>query len=79
MTIINPQRKVFTVQEDAIGFTKILIKHNTPTDPDIHSRVVWVDGVRQDFPYVGLDELILQGLSPQTTYDIHFALVDDFA
>lgn len=86
MIFSNIQPKVFAEEQVEAGYTKALIKHNVPEDTDMNSRVVWrtaagaakPTATRFDIEYTGVPSFTLEGMTSGDSYDVSYALVDDF-
>lgn len=84
--MINKQPAIFNIEQLEVGYSKLRVIHNTPTDIDIASRSVWVKvaganqntATRVDTTYIGKDHLYVDTLTAGTSYDFSFSLVDAF-
>ena len=84
--MINKQPAIFNIEQLEVGYSKIRVIHNTPSDIDIASRSVWVKAAganqstanRVDTAYISKDHLYVDTLTAGTSYDFSFSLVDAF-
>ena len=84
--MINKQPAIFNIEQLEVGYSKIRVIHNTPSDIDIASRSVWVKAAganqstanRVDTTYIGKDHLYVDTLTAGASYDFSFSLVDAF-